>query len=328
MDPCGGAPAPPLVIAHRGASAYLPEHTLEAKVLAYALGADYIEQDVVLSRDGVPVVLHDIHLDDTSDVERRFPARARADGRFYALDFTLEELRQLNLHERSRRDAGGAQQPVFPQRFPLQQGLFRLPSLREEIELLAGLDRARRTRTGLYIELKSPNWHAAQGCDLAAAVLAVLEETGYATRGQQVFLQCFDDRTLLRLKREFGTPLPLIQLLGENDWGEDSAADYTALRTEQGLAYIASYADGIGPWLAQVVELRDGALVPTALTAMAHRQGLLVHPYTLRADALPEGVKNVDELHRVLFEEARVDGLFTDFPDLTAQYLRRMVPVS
>ncbi|MEY3852675.1 MAG: hypothetical protein RI910_1655, partial [Verrucomicrobiota bacterium] len=90
----------PLIIAHRGASGYLPEHTLAAKALAYGQGADFLEQDVVLSKDGVPVVFHDTHIDTTTDVARKFPGRQRTDGRFYALDFTIAELKQLNVAER------------------------------------------------------------------------------------------------------------------------------------------------------------------------------------------------------------------------------------
>src|SRR5688500_2812370 len=102
---CGGSSSSaqtsgPLVIAHRGASGYLPEHTIAAKAYAHALGADYIEQDLVLSKDDVPVVLHDIHLDTVTDVAKRFTDRKRADGRYYALDFTLAELKQLRVTER------------------------------------------------------------------------------------------------------------------------------------------------------------------------------------------------------------------------------------
>jgi len=312
--------ARPVVIAHRGASGYLPEHTLEAKALAHAMGADYLEQDVVLSRDGVPVILHDIRLEATTDVARRFPGRAREDGRFYAIDFTLDELRALRVHERSFHNDAGVEQAHYPGRFPLGQGSFHLPTLREEIELIAGLDHSRGTHTGLYIELKSPNWHTREGWDIAVAVLEVLRETGYAERPEQVYLQCFDDRTLQRLARELKSPLPLIQLIGENDWGEDSAVDYDWLRTEQGLAYVATYAQGIGPWIPQVVAVGEG-LAPTGLVAAAHRHGLLVHPYTLRADDLPDGVADIDQLHRALLE-AGVDGVFSDFPDLTARYFR------
>ena len=321
--------ANPIVIAHRGASGYLPEHTLEAKTLAHAMGADYIEQDVVLTADGIPIVLHDIYLESTTDVEHKYPQRARADGRYYALDFKLEEIRQLRAHERSRRDSQGHEVAVYPQRFPLNQGEFRVPTLAEEIALIAGLDRSRGQRTGLYLELKAPRWHTSQGYDLASAILEVLENSGYAGRTGQVYLQCFDDATLIRLREELKSPLPLIQLIGENDWGEDTAADYEAMRSPEGLDRVARYASGIGPWIPHVVAAQaDGSITATALTRQAQQRGLQVHPYTLRQDELPANVKNLDELHRALFESAGVDGAFTDFPDLTRRYLdaRRAAP--
>ncbi len=306
----------PIVIAHRGASGYLPEHTLESKALAHAMGAHYIEQDVVLSRDGVLVVLHDIHLESTTDVEQRFPGRARDDGRFYALDFSLQELRTLRLHERSYRDGKGLELAYFPRRFPLGQGSFRLPTLQEEIELLNGLDQSRGVKTGLYIELKAPRWHREQGHDLPAAVLDLLEQTGYADRPQQVFLQCFDDLTLQALRKK--TSLPLIQLIGENAWAEDGAVDYDAMRTPEGIRRVAQYAQGIGPWIPHVL---DAQMTPTPLVALAREHQLLMHPYTMRADQLPGGVPSVDALHHALFIEAGVDGLFSDFPDLTRRFL-------
>ena len=307
----------PIVIAHRGASGYLPEHTLAAKVLAHGMGADFIEQDVVMSRDGVPVVLHDIYLESTTDVEQRFPDRARADGRFYAADFDLAEIRELRVHERSTRDAGGREVPVYPGRYPLQPGLFGIPTLAEEIRLISGLDRSRGRSTGLYIELKAPLWHGAEGLDIAAAVLSVLREEGYANRPRQVFLQCFDDRTLRRLRHELRTPLPLIQLIAENDWGEDSEVDYDHLRTARGLAEIATYADGIGPWAEQIYLgiTGSGELRLSELVALAQAQNLLVHPYTFRRDALPEGIDSFEALLDLFLDELRVDGLFTDFPD-------------
>lgn len=313
----------PIIIAHRGASGYLPEHTLEAKALAHAMHADFLEQDIVLSRDGIPLVLHDIHLESTTDVQQRFPDRARENGRFYAIDFSLEEIRQLLVHERSCHDAAGHEVAVFPRRFPLQAGRFRVPTLAEEIDLIAGLDQSRGRRTGLYIELKSPNWHLHQGLDLAGAVLGVLQEKGYANRPQQVFLQCFDDRTLRHLRHDLQTPLPLIQLLGENEWAEDSEVDYDYLQTPQGLADIASYADGIGPWLMHIYKGRhdSGAARLSPLVTRAQAQGLQVHPYTFRRDELPEGIDSFRELLDIFVLEARIDGLFTDFPDLVHDYL-------
>jgi len=316
----------PIIIAHRGASGYLPEHTLAAKAAAHVMGADFIEQDVVLSRDGTPIVLHDIHLESTTDVAGRFPGRAREDGHYYALDFTLQEIRQLRVHERTEPNERGEQAAVYPDRFPLQSGLMGIPTLAEELDLIAGMDRSRGRTTGLYLEFKAPNWHRAQGQDLVAAVLEVLEAKGYAERPGQVFLQCFDDATLRRLRHEIKTPLPLIQLIGENSWGEDSAADYDYLRTAQGLAEVAGYADGIGPWIRHIYLGRGGTgkATLTDLVALARALGLQVHPYTLRRDELPEGIASFDELLDVFIVQAGIDGLFTDFPDLVRNYLDRL----
>lgn len=318
---CSASMSEPIVIAHRGASGYLPEHTLASKALAHGMGAHYIEQDVVLTRDGIPIVLHDIHLESTTDVEQRFPDRAREDGRYYAIDFDIAEIRELRLHERSFHDDAGLEHAFFPSRFPLGRGVFQLPTLEEEIQFINGLDRSRGTKTGLYIELKSPQWHRSEGYDIATAVLKTLAETGYADREDQVFLQCFDSATLIQLNNE--TSLPLIQLIGENAWGEDGAVDYNAMREADGLKQVARYARGIGPRIEHVI---NDQLKPTPLVATAKQHGLLVHPYTLRADQLSAGAQSLDALHKALFIDARVDGVFTDFPDLTVEYLKRARP--
>ena len=314
----------PIIIAHRGASGYLPEHTLAAKALAHGMGAQFLEQDVVLSRDGVPIVLHDIHLDSTTDVALRFPGRARTDGRYYAIDFDLQEIRRLRVHERTHLDANGQGTAFFPERFPAQQALFHLPTLSEEIALLCGLDRSRGCRTGLYIELKSPNWHRREGLDLAAAVIEVLNQTGYWNLPEQVFLQCFDDQTLRQLRERLRVPLPMIQLIGENSWGEDSEVDYDYLRTPEGLSYIASYAQGIGPFLPHIYlgKKASGSAHLSELVDSAHARGLQVHPYTFRRDELPENVENFEELLDIFIHQAGIDGLFTDFPDIVVNYLR------
>jgi glycerophosphoryl diester phosphodiesterase len=315
------APAP-LVIAHRGASAYLPEHTLPAKALAHAMGADFIEQDVVLTADGVPIVLHDIHLEGTTDVEDVFPRRARADGRWYAIDFTIDEIRRLRAHE--RRDARGA--IVFPRRFPAGPGVSGVPTLAEELALIDGLNRSRGAAVGVYIEMKASAFHAAEGRDLPAAVLEVLATSGWATRRDAVFLQSFEPAVLRRLRHELRTPLPLIQLIGDNAWVEDRSVDFDALRSDDGLDDIATYADGIGPWLMQLYAGRDAAgnARLTDLAERAHARGLVVHPYTFRADALPPGVDSFAALHELFIRDLGVDGIFTDFPDLSRSLVDRL----
>jgi glycerophosphoryl diester phosphodiesterase len=315
--------AEPLVIAHRGASGYLPEHTLAAKAMAHAMGADFIEQDVVLTADGVAIVLHDIHLESTTDVEQRFPDRARTDGRFYAIDFSLAEITQLRVHERSHRDDSGKEQAVFEGRFPLQPTGLRVPTLSEEIDLISGLNRSSGKSTGLYIELKSPNWHRDEGQDIARVVLETLASSQFQQHGYPVFLQCFDDRTLKYLRQQLETELPLIQLIADNSWGEDSAVDYSYLQTPEGLRYIATYADGIGPWLEQIYQGRNpqGEIQSSSLVGDAQANGLLVHPYTFRSDQLPEGIVSFNELLTTLINELGVDGVFTDFPDKVRHFL-------
>lgn len=313
-------PDRPLLIAHRGASGYLPEHTQEAKALAYAMGADFLEQDVVASRDNVLIVSHDIHLDRVSDVAARFPGRNREDGRYYVRDFDLAELKTLNVHERLNDDATG---PAFPGRFPVDRGAFGIVTLQQEIELIQGLNRSTGRNVGIYPEIKAPAWHREQGVDVASLLLGVLEHYGYRSTEDPVFVQCFDALELKRLRQDLGCRLRLIQLIGDNSWKE-SATDYDAMRSPEGLAEVARVADGIGPWVEQLYTLAeiDGQPVSSGLVRMAHDAGLEVHPYTFRADALPPGFDNYPELVCWFVDELEVDGLFTDFTDMTLQVLR------
>ena len=196
-----------IIIAHRGASGYLPEHTLPAKAMAYAMGADYLEQDVVATRDGQLLVLHDIHLDRVTDVAERFPDRARGDGRFYVRDFDLDEIRTLQVTER----LDGAGLPVYPGRFPPRSGRFRVNTLAEELELVAGLNHATGRKTGVYPEIKRPAWHQADGFDITPAVLDELARHGYETAEDAIFLQCFDGAEVLRIRNELGCKLKLVR---------------------------------------------------------------------------------------------------------------------
>jgi glycerophosphoryl diester phosphodiesterase len=309
----------PIVIAHRGAAAYLPEHSLEAKAMAHAMGADFLEQDVVLTRDGQAIVLHDLYLEDVTDVARRFPDRARADGRWYAIDFSLAEIRSLRLHERLDLATG---QPVFPERFPAEADLFRIHTLEEELSLIRGLNRSTGRTAGIYVELKHPAWHIAEGLDAVPVLMRELDRAGYRGPEDRVYIQCFEPDTLKRLRNEIGTRIPLIQLIGENDWSpEDLPVDFERMRTPEGLAAVTGYARGIGPWVGQIHQGLDdtGAHRTTRLVADAHAAGLLVHPYTLRRDALPEGFEDFDALLRFFLVDQGVDGVFTDHPDLAVR---------
>lgn len=305
----------PIVIAHRGASGYLPEHTLLAVTAAHIMGADYIEQDIVLSSDGIPMVMHDIYLDTTTDVATQFPRRARADGRYYAIDFSASELKQLSVTERS----GSNDTPVYPGRFPIIPLGMEIPTLKEEINLINGLNKSRGTDTGFYIELKAPRFHRDAGFDIAQAVITVLQADNLHCEHANVYLQCFDDKTLQYLRETLETPLPLIMLIAENSWQENSDVDYDWLRTHEGLDYIAQFADGIGPWLPQLY--KADTITPSDLVVEAKGRGLKVHPYTIRADDLALGVHTVDELHTRMFIDLGVDGVFSDFPDKTRFFI-------
>lgn len=309
----------PAVIAHRGACGYLPEHTLEAKALAYGMGADYLEQDIVASRDDQLVVLHDIHVETVTDVAVRYPGRARDDGHFYARDFDLAELKSLNVHERRGQDG---QRAVFPGRFPTTSGHFTIATLAEEIEMIQGLNRASGREVGIYPEIKSPAWHRDEGVDVSQLLLDTLREYGYSSREHCVFVQCFDAAEVTRLRHELDCQLKLVQLIAENSWGE-SDTDYDVLKSSQGLQRLARVADAIGPWLGQLYTAAeiDGQPVSSGLVSKAHAAGLAVHAYTFRADALLPGFETFAGMVEWFVESLSIDGLFTDFPDLVRQAL-------
>ncbi len=309
------------VIAHRGASGYLPEHTLPSKALAYGLGADFLEQDIVLTKDRHPIVLHDIHLDTVTDVADRFPERARADGRYYALDFTLAEIKTLSVHERWDHKT---KQPVFAGRFPLGKSTFSIPTLAEEIELVQGLNTSTGRDVGIYPEIKKPAWHRQQGYDISQVVIATLAKYGYVDRSDNLFLQCFDPAELVRIRHELHCQLRLIQLIGKNDW-QEAATDYDSLWSIEGLKSISTYAQGVGPAIDQILLGFDERQPRfSGLIDEAHRLDLVVHPYTFRSDALPDGVENPAEGMRLLVASG-VDGVFSDFPDVCRALLSKRI---
>jgi glycerophosphoryl diester phosphodiesterase len=308
--------AKPIVIAHRGAPAYLPEHTLESTTLAHALTPDYIEQDLVLSKDGVPVVLHDIHLETVTDVEQKFPARKRKDNRWYAIDFTLAELRTLRVHERANSD--GSQ--VFPNRYQ-GMGNFAISTFAEHITLIQNLNRSFNKNIGFYPEIKAPAFHRTEGQDISRIVLNVIREHGLDSADAKIYVQCFDFNETKRLRNELGAKVKLVQLLAENSW-EESPTDYDKLKTQSGIREIASVAQGIGPWIPQLVTLEESALSFSQLATYAKENKLVIHPYTHRVDQLPTGITS-DQLLSILFDQVGVDGIFSDFPDKAKAFIEQ-----
>jgi glycerophosphoryl diester phosphodiesterase len=310
-----------IVIAHRGASAYLPEHTLASKSLAYRMGADYIEQDVVLSKDNIPIVLHDIQLESVTNVRDIFPDRTREDGKYYALDFYLHELKSLTISERKNR-IGKAR---AMNRYPADSSEFRIPTLEEEIQLIQTLNKSSGNTVGLYTEIKSPAWHTSQGYDLSSTVLATLAKYGYNQESDNIFIQCFDPEELVRIRTELKSKLKIVQLIGNNSFS-GAGLNYKNMRTPEGLKQIAGYANGIGPPIDHLLETSFNKVKISNLVKDAHQFGLVVHTYTLKNDDLPHYVSDFNELMNYLFILADVDGVFTDFPDLAAQFKKQNLP--
>lgn len=310
----------PAIIAHRGACGYLPEHTLPAVELAHTFDADYIEQDVVLTSDGVPIVLHDVTLELTTNVATLFPERHRDDGLFYAIDFTLEEIKALNAHERT--DSLG--NPVFPERYSGTEAEFKVPTLAEEIETVDRLNKASGKRTGVYIELKRPEFHEQEGVDIYQAVIDVLTTFDRLGENAETVIQCFDPETLKRFAHEGTFKGPLVQLvLTESiaNW----RGDFEAMHTTSGLKEVAAYAHGIGPDV-NLLENESGG--SSEMVVAAKKLGLFLHPYTLRADSESIPGVNFEALHKKLFIDLEVDGAFTDFADQTRELLIHMGKIS
>ncbi len=312
-----------IVIAHRGASGYLPEHTLASKAMAYAQGVDFIEQDLVMTADDEIIVLHDHLLDTVSNVREIYPDRARADGSYYVVDFTLDEIRRLAVYERFEF-SDGEMLPVFAERFPIAGSTFRIHTLAEEIELIQGLNTSTGKSIGIYPEIKSPAFHRNEGKDISVVVLRVLKAYGYTGQSGDIFLQCFDPAELLRIHDELmpavAMDLPLVQLLA-------NSPDYKPLLSAEGMQKIASYAVGIGPSISLLVDAESTAskINISDLTTWAHAYDLKVHAYTFRQerDQIPTYASSFENLLEIFLEDVGIDGVFTDFPDRAVEYIER-----
>lgn len=295
-----------IVIAHRGASGYVPEHTMESKAMAHAMNADYIEQDVVLSKEGIPIVIHDIYLEEVTDVALVYPERSREDGRFYVIDFNLDELMNLSVHERIDLSTKSA---VFPNRYPLKAGNFRLHTLEDEIKLIQGMNKSTGKNIGIYPEIKNPGFHRKHGKDISKIVLQVLAKNGYLKKSDACILQCFDAKELQRIRQELDCDLFLTQLL-EFPQSLDDLERY------------ASYADAIGPSIEQLIMQSVGKSLQEKkeFIQRAHKLNLKVHAYTFRQDEHPN-FENFEDLLEFGFNELELDGVFTDFPDTVVSFL-------
>ena len=314
----------PIIIAHRGASGYLPEHTLVAKAMAYALGADYIEQDVNLTKDNQIVVTHDPFLDTITNVKKLYPGKISKDGKYHIRNFTLNQIEKLSVHERTDLKTG---KPVFKGRFPETDKLhLRVPTLQEELILIQGLNKSTGKDVGVYVELKNPSIYKDHGKKFAKLTLKLLADYGYKDADSKCFIQCFDPFLLKYIKNELHSKLRLIQLIGKNEWKEVPGLNFNKLLTKEGLKEVAGYAYGIGPDISQLfVNYQSGSLKLNNVAEWAHEAGLKIHPYTLRADSLPKGL-TYKKVIKALLLKAKVDGLFTDFTDKGVKYRDEFTP--
>jgi glycerophosphoryl diester phosphodiesterase len=292
----------PLVIAHRGASGYRPEHTLAAYALAIDMGADVIEPDIVSTKDGVLIARHENEIGGTTDVADKFPARKTTktiDGQavtgWFTEDFTLAEIKTLRARER------------LAFREHAYDGQFEIPTLEEILTLVERKNRETGRTIGVYPETKHPTYFRGIGLPLEKRLVTILAQHGLTSKTSPVFLQSFEADSLKRLRALTGARL--VQLISD-------VADTTPAR----LAEIAQYADGIGPDMQLIVPVgADGRTqTPTTLVRDAHAAGLFVHVWTLRPEPqfLPASYAGDFRAEVEQFVSLGVDGLFTDVPDL------------
>jgi glycerophosphoryl diester phosphodiesterase len=306
----------PIVIAHRGASGLFPEHTIAAYTRAIDDGADFIEPDLVPTRDGVLVARHENEISGTTDVAARAEFADRKttktiDGAavtgWFTEDFTLAELKTLRARERLPELRGTA-----------NDGRFEIPTLDEIIAL------AKARGVGIYPETKHPSYFAAIGLPIETTLVAALDAAGWRNAEAPVFIQSFEVNNLKRLNAITG--VRLIQLVAADGGPADGAyKTYAEMLTPEGLNAVAAYAEGIGPEKTLVIPRgSNGALgTPTRLVVDAHAAGLKVHPWTFRAENyfLPAEYRRGEDprVHGDLAGEVRaylaagVDGVFSDF---------------
>ncbi|MGY0196654.1 glycerophosphodiester phosphodiesterase [Leptothrix sp. BB-4] len=349
------APATPIVIGHRGATGYLPEHTLASYALAIELGADFVEPDLVATRDGHLIARHEPNMIATTNVSKlpQFRDRLRkaiVDGieeqGYFASDFTLAEIKTLRAVQ------------AVPERDHRFDGEFEIPTLDEIIALVKRKSETKGRQIGIYPETKHPTYHQQIGLPLEDRLLATLEKAGWNHRDAPVYIQSFETANLKYLHSK--TRVKLVQLVDANDQNPDGSLDFTApfnrpydwtvegrtglfkdVLTPAGLDEVKTYADGIGPWkyylLPTACTLVNGVcadingdgkvneadrhrLPGTDVVANAHARGLVVHPYTFRNEqrrlSADEGGLPAKEY--MAFYAHGVDGLFADYPDTAA----------
>ena len=319
----------PLVIGHRGASGYRPEHTLASYELAIQMGADYIEPDIVSTKDGVLIARHENDISETTDVGnvREFANRKttkKIDGRevtgWFIEDFTLAEIKTLRAKER------------LPFRNHSYDSQFEIPTLQEVIDLAKQKSTQTGRIIGIYPETKYPTYFKSIHLSLEEPLVAILEANGYINSDDPVFIQSFEVENLKQLNKI--TDLPLVQLLDEADKQpydfvmKGDSRTYADLTSPKELAKIAEYAEALGPYKRLIIPVsEDKRLKPaTSLINDAQAVGLKVHTWTFRKEdqyLAPDYNGNPQAEYEQFFKLG-IDGVFSDFPDIAVTVRNRM----
>ena len=319
---CQAVKTPITVIAHRGASGYLPEHTLASAVLAHGFDVDYVEADLVMSKDNVLVVMHDHSLNTSTDVAQKFPNRKRSDGAYYVIDFTLAELKSLTVHER-RQD--NMKDMVFPDRFPSIDTIsdFRIPTFEEFILTVQGLNKSRNKDIGIAPEMKEPSFHAREGKDMIKATVDLLTKYGYNTPQSKAMLQAFSLDAIKKAK-EIGWEGDLVYLTcsAGGELLTDDVAEHLALMSPEGITEIAKYANWYSPWLGELYTAENNSLTVKPLVDNIHQSGMKIVTWTHRTDSLVAPFKSSEEMFDFLGQKVKITALFSDQPDVLVEYNR------
>ncbi|MFF1818356.1 glycerophosphodiester phosphodiesterase [Kribbella sp. NPDC058245] len=320
-----------VIIGHRGASGYRPEHTLASYELAARMGADYIEPDLVSTKDHVLVTRHEPEIGGTTDVAKHpeFANRKKTkvlDGvsltGWFTEDFTLKELKTLRAEERI---------PAIRQHNTAFNDRYQIPTFQEVIDLTKRLSRELGRPIGIYPETKHPTYFRSQGLPLEPELVKTLNRNGLNRPDAKVFVQSFEVSNLIALHKQLRVPLVQLTDAVGRPYDFTVAGDkrtYADITSASGLKDVAKYAAGVGPYKEQIIPFTaDGKLgKPTTLVADAHRAGLVVHPYTFRvennflpanfdSDAVPSDSGNLfGEI--AAYRATGIDGLFTDNTDI------------
>jgi glycerophosphoryl diester phosphodiesterase len=348
---------PPLVLGHRGAAGYLPDHTLAGYSKAIEMSADYIEPDLVSTKDGVLIVRHEPNIKDTSDIashpefaerKRKFKIDGVEEEGWFAFDFTLAEIKTLKaIQPRADRSAA-------------YNGQFEIVTFDEVLALRAAKSKETGREIGVYPETKHPTLHQQLGLPLEAKLITALKKYNLNRKNAPVFIQSFETSNLKALRKL--TPVKLVFLIDGNDVRADGSIDsgrpydfvvsgdprsFADMLTPAGLKEIKQFADGIGPWKPylmswkfktdadgkkidvngdQEIDQRDATLMPpTSVVHDAHKAGLLVHPFTFRNEAklLAADFKGNPEAEYLAYFALGVDGVFSDFSDTAVAARKR-----